>query len=451
MSNKSVVTVLVVAVVVGLVALVVAGGAWWFLMRAHALGPLAGEALILPQDSAFVAGIDVKRITSGANYKKYLSSAMADAGTGVREFEAKTGVNPERDIDQVFVAGGKGGQQSAVILMLGRFDQEKLVKAVKAEAKAGVTTKTVEGTTVYVMQEGPNPGELALPKPGLLLLGTPALVETTLSNLAKGNKAITSNVELAASLKAIAGNPAVWFVAGPSLMEALPKTAGPNIPIPRSLTFTGDMDPNVALQLSGVMADEAAAKNLADSINGFKAMAGMMAADKPEVKDAASALTVKAEAKTVTLALQLTPAMLDGLQASAKKARVSANESAAVGDVRTVISGQAAYQSSFSHYGELRCLAQPKICNPDYESSVFIDEELAGLKDKNGYKRSFHAGGRSGEGFDAFAYVAVPVKAGESGQRSFCGDDTGMVCQNDAGGSFNVAAGHCPPGCQPVQ
>jgi hypothetical protein len=159
---------------------------------------------------------------------------------------------------------------------------------------------------------------------------------------------------------------------------------------------------------------------------------------------------VKAEAKKVTLSLQLTPAMLDAFQASAKKARFAANESAAVGDIRTVISAQAAYQSAFSHYGELRCLAEPKVCNPDYEGTDFLDQEVAGLKDKAGYKRSFQGGARAGAGFESFAYVAVPVKLGETGQRSFCGDETGLVCENADGSAFSVTAGHCPQGCQPV-
>src|SRR5438445_7017233 len=40
------------------------------------------------------------------------------------------------------------------------------------------------------------------------------------------------------------------------------------------------------------------------------------------------------------------------------RARISANESATIGDIRTVISSEAAYQSAASgFYGELTCLA----------------------------------------------------------------------------------------------
>src|SRR6187401_1480318 len=45
------------------------------------------------------------------------------------------------------------------------------------------------------------------------------------------------------------------------------------------------------------------------------------------------------------------------------RARVSANEAAAIGDTRTVISAEAAYQSANSgFYGQLTCMATPSGC-----------------------------------------------------------------------------------------
>src|SRR5262245_57061940 len=50
------------------------------------------------------------------------------------------------------------------------------------------------------------------------------------------------------------------------------------------------------------------------------------------------------------------------------RARVSANESATIGDTRTVISAQAAYQSSNAGYYDqsLLCLNAPSTCIPGY-------------------------------------------------------------------------------------
>ena len=76
---------------------------------------------------------------------------------------------------------------------------------------------------------------------------------------------------------------------------------------------------------------------------------------------------------------------IEASQASLKKARREANEASALGDLRTVLSAQAVYQSSFGHYGELRCLADVKKCQPTYEGTApnFLDPALAEARMKN--------------------------------------------------------------------
>src|SRR5882762_3349553 len=60
------------------------------------------------------------------------------------------------------------------------------------------------------------------------------------------------------------------------------------------------------------------------------------------------------------------------------RARVSANEAAAIGDTRTVISAEAAYQSANSgFYGQLTCMSTPSGCIPTYAGPTFLDSSLA--------------------------------------------------------------------------
>lgn len=141
------------------------------------------------------------------------------------------------------------------------------------------------------------------------------------------------------------------------------------------------------------------------------------------------------------------------------RARVSANEAATIGDIRTVISAEAAYQSaSGGYYGPLECMAAPTTCLPGYAGPTFLDSELASATTKNGYRRTFHPGpavstntplgipaptGR----LETFAYVAVPANRGQTGVRGFCGDSTGRICFTADGSEPAVAGGACDPGC----
>lgn len=147
------------------------------------------------------------------------------------------------------------------------------------------------------------------------------------------------------------------------------------------------------------------------------------------------------------------------------RARVSANESATIGDIRTVISAQAAYQSAnCGTYGRLECLARPSDpgCIVDYPAAAptFLDPPLTTLQVKNGYERAFHPGNemplpsdascRGGTGLESFAYTAVPVKRNQTGVRGFCGDSTGRICVTQDGTAPEVTNGQCAEDCRPL-
>jgi hypothetical protein len=139
-------------------------------------------------------------------------------------------------------------------------------------------------------------------------------------------------------------------------------------------------------------------------------------------------------------------------------------ESAPIGDTRTIISAQQAYSSVNGGYydGRLECLAGPSQCIPGYTGPAFLDESLASLRPKSGYRRELHAGpqlGAAGESeaggkvspssVRAYAYVSFPDVPGKAGARAFCGDASGIVCSTSDGRTPAVKDGACDLGtCQ---
>lgn len=142
------------------------------------------------------------------------------------------------------------------------------------------------------------------------------------------------------------------------------------------------------------------------------------------------------------------------------RARVSANEAATMGDVRTVISAEVAYQSAYGHYDRLECLAAPTSCAPGREGAPsFLDAELARAEIKTGYRRSFHPGptlaetgasAASGSATTSFAYVAEPRELNRTGVRAFCGDSRGIICFT-FGSMPEISGGQCPESCEPLR
>ncbi len=153
------------------------------------------------------------------------------------------------------------------------------------------------------------------------------------------------------------------------------------------------------------------------------------------------------------------------------RARVSANESATIGDTRTVISAQAAFQSANGGFytNSWPCLVQPNnglACIPSYPANgpTFLDSQIAALTAKSGYSRTTPQFGpapnpvppQSGlTSVSGYVYQSTPVNVGQTGVRSFGGDASGLLCFNPAGtavtlnGSGGLSAG--TPGCVVLQ
>ena len=213
-----------------------------------------------------------------------------------------------------------------------------------------------------------------------------------------------------------------------------------------------------------LMADEAAARNSADLIRGGLAVLRIQMAQDPglakipALKSWAEGIDITSQGRQMKLSAAGGAGAAAGLVAalaipSLMRARTSANEAASIGDTRTVISAQAAYESVAGGYGDLACLPAPATCLKGYTGPNFLDAELASLKDKSGYKRTFQIGraGKKPRTYQTFAYTATPIEPGKTGTRSFCGDSTGRICVDAAGAAIVPVAGACPASCQALQ
>ena len=147
------------------------------------------------------------------------------------------------------------------------------------------------------------------------------------------------------------------------------------------------------------------------------------------------------------------------------RARVSANEAATVGDIRTLISAQAAYQSSNGGFYEsvLTCLVAPSnaVCIPSYPplAPTFLDSQLAATLPKSGYNRSWEPGAvvaplpltSSPGSTGTYAYHATPSTINQTGVRAFAGEASGRICFTTDGTPVPSAAGALLPNCQDLR
>jgi hypothetical protein len=311
--TRSRVVVFVSMVVVGLG--VAAGISALYLDPARAaVGPLPAEGLVLPADARFVMGVDVKRLTASPLYKKQ-AALRPDA---FRDLEARTGVNPERDVETLLVAGGAADHGLA--LFVGTFDRARLARTIETEKKAQVTWKDVQGTTVYLFHEGEKgAGAAAFLDDRRLVVGSAAAVEAAVAARVQGGAGLKANLALTSLLERVKPGSTFWMVGDQSLLANLPKSvpmggeSNVTLPALKSVVVTGDLDPLVSVAITGDATDEPSAKNLADVVRGLVAIVSMQSAQKPELKELASAVSVTTEASRVQVNARIPYELIEAL------------------------------------------------------------------------------------------------------------------------------------------
>jgi type IV pilus assembly protein PilA len=125
------------------------------------------------------------------------------------------------------------------------------------------------------------------------------------------------------------------------------------------------------------------------------------------------------------------------------RARMSANESSAAGGVRTINTAEVSYFSTYptTGFGALASLgaAGATPCVPGVGSGCFLDDVIAtngAGKGKDGYNYAVPAFSLTG-----YTSSALPITPNQTGTRSFCSDQTGVIWSDLTGGGATCAPG----------
>jgi hypothetical protein len=334
-------TVVVVGVVVGL-------GALWLDSARAAVGPLPAEGLVLPADTGFVAGVDVKRLVASPLWSRWASRRAAHP-EALKLLEEETGLDPARDLDRIILAGGSPASGARpLVLAFGRFDPAKIAQTVTASDKAEVRKHA--GATLYELSRVPRPSAgtpreslaLSVLDPGEILFGPADRVEAALDSRARHATPLRQNTSLLGLLQTVRPGATFWAAGDESLVAALPKeipapgasgaAASLNLPPLRGLTLTGDLDPELSVSITGVAADEKSATQLADVVRGMVAFASLQAQQRPELQQLASAISVATEANRVLVSARVPYELLDALRPKPASPPAEKSEKQGVGD-----------------------------------------------------------------------------------------------------------------------
>ena len=130
------------------------------------------------------------------------------------------------------------------------------------------------------------------------------------------------------------------------------------------------------------------------------------------------------------------------------RARMAANESSAVGSIRTINTAEITYQTSFPAVGFSSVLANlggtASPCVSATGSACLIDSVLA-AGTKSGYQFGMGAGAGTGTPAPGYAVWANPVTANQTGVRSFCSFEDAVIRATTAASVLSGCTGATAP------
>jgi hypothetical protein len=244
------------------------------------------------------------------------------AQTGQEEFQAKTGIDIERDIDYVVAAMTPVDQARprGLVVARGRFNVVQLESLVREH---GGTVEEYQGKRLVTSPQFHN-GEqftMAFLEPGLVAVGDAPTVRHAIDAQLSA-QSITSNSEMMDLVKDIERSNNAWAVGRFDVLAnqaKLPDEIAGRIPAVRLFAAAGHINGGFSGTLRAEARDEQSAQQLRDVVRGLLALAQLQSQNDPKIAALAQSLQLSGDGTTVALSFAV-PAEL--LQLMAPKAAV---------------------------------------------------------------------------------------------------------------------------------
>jgi hypothetical protein len=260
------------------------------------------ELVYVPADATAVAYADVRSIMD-SQLRQQLKLAVPTTPTGQQEFQEKTGIDIERDIDYVVAAmtSVEAGHPSGVVVARGRFD---IVTLEALAREHGGTLEEYKGKRLINSPEGDHEQiSLAFLEPGLVGVGSAAAVRHAIDAATSANS-ITSNEEMMNLVKDIENGNNAWAVGRFDVLSSqaqLPEEVAKHIPPVKWFAAAGHINGGVSGLLRAEANDEESAQRLRDVVRGFLALAQLQGQNDQRIASLASSMQLSGDGKTVAL------------------------------------------------------------------------------------------------------------------------------------------------------
>ena len=269
------------------------------------------ELAYLPQGSSLVAFANVREVME-SDLRRRLQQMRPPNGRGPNDFEQRTGINIETDVDVVVASLATGGdQERPLVVARGRFDAARIEGLIREQDGQ---VEEYRNERLFILDGGDEPFAVSFVEAGTIAIGTVAAVRGAIDTKATRGASVTDNDELMALVRDIEqGN--VWAVgrfdalAGSRLPEAVASQLPPISWFAASGRVNGGLQGLVRAEAS----TEQGAQDLRQVVQGFMALARLQTGNNAQLATVLNSLQLGGDGRTVSLSFSLPLELIDTL------------------------------------------------------------------------------------------------------------------------------------------
>jgi hypothetical protein len=295
-----------------------------------ATGP--AELAYLPQDAALIAYANVREVMDSDLRQKLLAIRpdsptpdnnnsdpdapdTPDAPDPDRNFEARTGISIERDVDTVVAAMTRSGENEHPLLVArGRFDEARIEGVVREQ---NGTVEDYRGVKLMIVPGDNDTMGVAFPEAGLAVVGRAEAVRKAIDTKQGASPDITTNAEVMNHVASM-DDANAWAVGRFDAMARqgrLPSQLAGQLPPINWFSARGRINGGVEGVIQAEANTDEAAADLREVVRGFMALARLNTRQSAEITALLNSLQLGGDGRTVTVSFTIPAEVVDAFVA----------------------------------------------------------------------------------------------------------------------------------------
>ena len=272
------------------------------------------ELAYLPQDSALIAFANVRDVMDSELRQKLLPLRPDDTNAS-DDFETKTGISIERDVDIVVASFAPAGEGERPLLVArGRFDEARIEGLVRDQ---NGTVEDYKGVKLMTVADDNQTMAVAFPEAGLVVAGTVDAVRKAIDTKQGAAPDITNNAEVMNLVRDI-DDANAWAVGRFDAMARrgrVPSDLADKLPPINWFAASGRINGGVHGVLQAEANSDEAAADLREVVRGFMALARLNTRQSGELSALLNSLQLGGDGRNVSLTFAVPAEMVEAFVA----------------------------------------------------------------------------------------------------------------------------------------